>query len=729
MNEKLIENIVRDAYEIPEVRSDYNAKLRSVLTDLGEAQANKKISWFRRPALTFAALAVAVLILVTAAVGPQKVFAAVSRLLGYIPGVGVVETGSPYRILAEPVTVERDGVTIRVNSAFLSADQTRIAYGILGIPDSAKTNDEGNPGCFELPSVLLPDGTSQPVNAPIPASVNEASLLIPCLPDTLPGKAPENWQIPLTFKPAPADMAALPIVEVAPTSEPADQTSPAPAADFDEVSAISVTSMVETKKGYILVISAPDIRQFQNSGPLQLIDARGKAVSYRYPLNLAPELKSDWAAEFNGAGVEFPLTIRLDGHELVHAKDAAPVQFSIDVGSNPQPGDVWHSDTALELGGYPLKLIDMTAGARTDYSLRFDGFGKIVDASVEIEEYLPVGGGGGYSPGAQFGRHFIFQTLPAGELTFTLSRPVILGDARSLETAWTPPSPRVFQSQVPEGVCFTAPQINELPPLPAEMALGKVLSQEKDAATGVWSLVLRDLAKPEAKLLIIDGVRGSISPDGKWAAYDASDNLLHLVDLETMEQITLSDVPGWNPVWSPDSRQVLYKSNYPATYGEYGLYTLENKSSVRLPLNDASVIGWSADRQSLLLAEWYQGSSAWQVSRYELASGAVTKLFVIEKGTMKYFNPKMIPGQDAFFYRGVDSSSVYTVNVDGSGEQLWLDAVNAVEYSWANPQWVAVSLRGPLSESTRNVLIDPSTCTGYSLPAVLNGTIFGITIP
>ena len=37
----------------------------------------------------------------------------------------------------------------------------------------------------------------------IPADVNEAVLVIPCLANTLPGKAPENWELPLRFVPAP----------------------------------------------------------------------------------------------------------------------------------------------------------------------------------------------------------------------------------------------------------------------------------------------------------------------------------------------------------------------------------------------------------------------------------------------------------------------------------------------------------------------------------------------
>ena len=49
---------------------------------------------------------------------------AVGRSLGYIPGVGIIDQSVPLRLLAEPVTITRYGVTITVTDAVLSADKT-----------------------------------------------------------------------------------------------------------------------------------------------------------------------------------------------------------------------------------------------------------------------------------------------------------------------------------------------------------------------------------------------------------------------------------------------------------------------------------------------------------------------------------------------------------------------------------------------------------------------------
>ena len=39
---------------------------------------------------------------------------ALRQLFGYIPGLGVVETGTSLRMLAQPVVAERDGVTVTI---------------------------------------------------------------------------------------------------------------------------------------------------------------------------------------------------------------------------------------------------------------------------------------------------------------------------------------------------------------------------------------------------------------------------------------------------------------------------------------------------------------------------------------------------------------------------------------------------------------------------------------
>ena len=71
--------------------------------------------------------------------------------LGYIPGVGLVEQDPSTRILKEPVSLTRDGITVSVNQAVITSTETRLDYGISGVPLSAYPKGEEVSGCIEQP--------------------------------------------------------------------------------------------------------------------------------------------------------------------------------------------------------------------------------------------------------------------------------------------------------------------------------------------------------------------------------------------------------------------------------------------------------------------------------------------------------------------------------------------------------------------------------------------------
>ena len=59
---------------------------------------------------------------------------AIGKSLGYIPGVGIIDLSAPLRVLAEPVTVTREGITLTVTQAVLSADKTVVFVKVEGVP-------------------------------------------------------------------------------------------------------------------------------------------------------------------------------------------------------------------------------------------------------------------------------------------------------------------------------------------------------------------------------------------------------------------------------------------------------------------------------------------------------------------------------------------------------------------------------------------------------------------
>jgi len=101
-----------------------------------------------------AALAVAFL-----AIGPERVATAMRQLFHYLPGFGLVEQTATIRVLAAPLSANRDGVTLTIESAVLGPDRTVIVYTVDGISREAFPTREDIADSAGLSKLRLPDGT------------------------------------------------------------------------------------------------------------------------------------------------------------------------------------------------------------------------------------------------------------------------------------------------------------------------------------------------------------------------------------------------------------------------------------------------------------------------------------------------------------------------------------------------------------------------------------------
>src|SRR5689334_5918471 len=160
-----------------------------------------------------------------------SVRAAIQRWVGYVPGIGLISEGQ-IRVLAEPVSVERDGITLRVEQVLVDSNQTAVVYSVEGLTaDMLDSNPIGDtPGCYKdavlrfgedgysstnLVGTSWMTGYEHKTTYPaIPSTVDEVTLVMPCVRSALPGKAPENWELSFHLIPAPPDMTAFPVIEI-----------------------------------------------------------------------------------------------------------------------------------------------------------------------------------------------------------------------------------------------------------------------------------------------------------------------------------------------------------------------------------------------------------------------------------------------------------------------------------------------------------------------------------
>ena len=694
-----------------------------------------------RPAWIALGVVLAALVITTLIIGPMRVYAAISGLLGYIPGVGIVDQSAPIRVLAEPVSQTREGITITVTSATLTSDRTHVEYRIFGVPRSAYPDREDISGCFQPEYLLLPDGAKlerMQDYPPVPEDVPQALLMIPCIGETLPGTVPENWELPLRFVAAPEDLTVLPVIELSPSPKVGAPLPATPGASLP--SPITFDQVIETADGYILLGRfQPSVRQgewAQVTGMPMMHDASGAKVAYTFPSDIQPPDVNagsggyGFVFQFKAVGLTYPLSLSFPGIVVGPADPAARAQVEFDVGSDHHPGLEWNLNQQLEIAGHLITLVSISTEARNGYAFKFESGPEVYSVSVDIEGYTAAGGGGGGSgvAGGTFYTSLDYVEIPTGKLTVNVANMILVKDRLTWEGEWSPTAPRTDLVDVtPQpGLCLTAPDIAGLPLTPADLA-GRALVYEPLAGSESWGMVLYDLATGARRVLVADAARGALSPDGTQLAYSGVEGL-HILNLDTAaERIMQLASAGYDLHWSPDGMQIAFVGS-----SAEGIYIAQTDGSGERRVSDAayaSVIGFSPDGARLYLALMYTGGSAWMVRVVDVASGAAQDLTTIENGSMKMLAAALSPDEKWIAYRGRDNDSLYVMHTDGSAMHKVMDqpaqAMSGVQ--WSPSGWLGVSLVNWGDEQHTLLIVKPESCQAYRLRA--QGDLDGLWVP
>lgn len=470
-----------------------------------------------RPALAIL-LAILVLLLLTGIVY------AIGNLSGYIPGIGIINQSAPIRVLAEPVTLTREGVTLEVKQAVLTADKTVIIFTLDGVQWDMLSHDENVPGCMATAKLRLPDGTplemiegggsayeSRFVFGPIPANINEATFVLPCILNTLPGKAPENWELPLQFVPAPPDMTVVPVIEIQPMPQPTTQNPTA------EPSLVALTKVIQIGDRYIFVGSFNQLispNGFFVLTDSKVTDANGKDVYSTRPMEQGLPPTFDWGFEINGQTTVFPITLNFSGLHIIYPDPKASAEFDFDAGSNPQPGQEWQINKDFEIGGHKFRLISINA-SDDGYGFCFTSDEAGLGVQVSIEGHAPNGGGGGGGPITNdWCVGHSYAEMPKGKLRVILSNLSAVDKSETWTIQWFPENPPANQSlygislkvdkyiPLEDGYYlightdWTEPRIDEVSTDPAVQAFDANGNQVQ-IETGKWAVASTLLENPQ----------------------------------------------------------------------------------------------------------------------------------------------------------------------------------------------------------------------------------------
>lgn len=605
------------------------------------------------------------------------VVSAMQKMLGYIPGVGIVNQSAPLRVLAKPVVDVREGFTTTIDNALLDSEHTVISYKVTGAFLAQKPGPNGEPPaiCSQSPELHLPDGSvlaggsSDEVSTltgfswqfsfpAIPANVNTASLFFPCVEFMLFGQGPQNWEIPLRFVPAPPEMTVYPVIDYTTPTSPEMGTetstpsvssgsvtgSPTPEADASTKRGIELRmeSVVPLKDGYLLQArldgrANPDVHTITvKPQDVKVLDASGQEIAF--------ETNDDQHDANEGT----PLSYQTAGiyttgpaHLVVDAADvgyATSVTFSFEPGKNPQPGQVWQLNKDLQVDGHQLRILTATETSINAGELGLDFEMQSSDgisyATITDTEHPTLGGGGnGADLTGLFSNGFTYANgLPQGPLTLTVTEITSRWDG-PWSVEWTPTMHHDITPTPPAPACLTVASweaaLASPRPIPAGLT-GKLVYAISDPQSGVSRLFVARLDGSDSQS-IADSNSASLSPDGNQLVYADADGLV----LYSMANQIGQHIPGTQPndtgpLWSPDGLQIAFGRDQEGAVGTIiKIFVVKPDGSGLRPVlvgnESENLAGWMPDANHILYT--IPGDTGSTVRLFDLQGGASHALF------------------------------------------------------------------------------------------------------
>lgn len=350
---------------VPDASSEFINNLRSTLQkQTGQSKRpvlRKRLAWI----VIILVLAVTISV---AAIGPKKVLAAFERLLGYIPGIGLVEQGEGLRVLAEPVILEREGIIVRVEQVVADLNRTVVIFTVENLPLEVLTQITVGTVTGSQPLLALPDNSllellggegngwmtgyyRKLIYPVLPKEENHIMFLIPILDGMPKGAAPEDWILELELVPAPPDLTLMPVYEVALIKTPKPEliienglfveVTPETPAEDQEIQLV-LDRVIELDNGFLFQGQISWLREtgFANIEPwnFTLRDGEGQEIPVERAHN-SDEIgwykrySRLWAFQTNNKNHPGPWTLSLDRVNV--EQTISGVFFNIDLGDDP----------------------------------------------------------------------------------------------------------------------------------------------------------------------------------------------------------------------------------------------------------------------------------------------------------------------------------------------------------------------------------------------------------
>jgi hypothetical protein len=728
-----------------------------------------------RPALAIVLAFLALLLLTGVAY-------AIGRMTGYIPGIGFVQKDS-LRVLAEPVSQTREGITVSIEQVVVDLERTIILYKTEGLTIVAANSKGEGGGPFGSSHFLrLPDGTmleeskgyggtpepllnniktedgwpnyvQRLVYPAVSQQVNELTLVIPVLQNMPVGAAPENWEITFHLKPAPADMTYAPVIEFTPA--PTDGATVTPVAGETHAPALSnvmtsngftlqLDNVIELEDGYVFTgnLSWDDSVFPTGKGMISeavipvLTDTNGHIIPMEeVPLNGSnQEHEALWSYRTNQKSFSGPLTLSVSS---IKTNMTAPsIDFEVDFGTNPQVGQIRDVNQDFVVEGHIIRLLSIGLKTVPDscqgVGVEFKFSGDTPDVFVTVSDAIPQepivcngggggGGGGPVDPTAFYGS-VGYRNIPTGLHHFSINVSTPLVIKGPWQVAWNPPLTSEPTPAPAAGACLTRDKWNQLARGndPLPSGLrGKIVTTVNEGGL-LPAIYVTNLDGTNPRKIDV-GAWPSLSADGTRLAYSIGDGI-HVFNFSTGENPAIG-TDGYRIIWSPDNTRMMFTTTF-----TLNVVNADGSGLQKINTGSAQVIspsGWLSDNQTIVYA--VMGGDGFTYSTYNLQSGETKKLFTIQnKAGYGSISPdgQWIVFADRIF--GAANWGIFISRLDGSDRRLVAEPEVPTAFAsvWGpDSQWLIINTMNQ-DELQMPVLVNPFSCQSARLHNI-NGSIEG----
>ena len=712
---------------------------------------------------------------------------AIGRLTGFIPGVGFVQKDS-LRVLAEPVSQIRDGITVSIEQVVVDPERTIIIYKTEGLTIQAansKGEGGGNPfGSAHL--LLLPDGstleestgyngTPEPlldtiqteggwpnyvarlVYPPVSGQVNELTLLIPVLRNIPVGAAPENWEISFQLKPATGEINYAPVIEFTPVPQATSPVTPAVGETSIPVLSniatlngftLQLDNVIELEDGYVFTgnLSWDDSVFAAGKGMIsevvvpiltdanrQVIPMEEVQVDAHQPFSFY-ENNMPWSYRTNRKDFTGPLTLSVSS--IKTNMISPPIDFEIDLGLNPQVGQMWETGQDFSFNGNTIRLSSIQLNsdcAPQMYALIFNITSNLAGANAFINDVAPQvpfdysceGGGGIWQEGrpvdsTDFPVGIAYGAIPSGthQYSIDLSVPYVVDGP--WQVTWTPPLTSEPTLAPAAGACLTLDKWDQLSagndPLPPGVG-GKIITTVNEG--GLWPAIHVGNLDGAVPTKIGTATWPSISTDGTRLAYSVEDGI-HIHNVSSGENYAIG-TDGYRIIWSPNNTRLMYTTTF-----TLNVVNVDGSGLRQIDTGSAQVIapaGWLPDNQTIVYS--VMGGDGFTFISHNLQSGETRELFTIQnKAGYGAVSPdgQWLVFADRIF--GANNWGIFISRLDGSERRLVVEPEVSTAFAsvWGpDGQWLSINTTNRDGLQIP-VLVNPFTCQSVRLHNV-NGFI------